>query len=214
MEATYGQNGWHPHFHVLLLGYFSLDDLMYRDLLAELWIKSCVRAGLNAPSMTHGLDLRDGTYADQYVSKWGIESELTKGHVKKGRNGGFTPFDLLQFSMYNESVFDKDCGKLFQEFAIAMKGSRQLVWSRGLKALLDLDEKTDEELAEETEQEAISLRTVDDFAFSLLCHYQLRHKFLECIERDYENGCFGNGETERLLITLLEHEIERLRLSA
>ena len=58
---------------------------------AELWIKSCVRAGLNAPSMTHGLDLRDGTYADQYVSKWGIESELTKGHVKKGRNGGFTP---------------------------------------------------------------------------------------------------------------------------
>ena len=95
MEATYGQNGWHPHFHVLLLGYFSLDDLSYRDLLAELWIKSCVRAGLNAPSMTHGLDLRDGTYADQYVSKWGIESELTKGHVKKGRNGGFTPFDLL-----------------------------------------------------------------------------------------------------------------------
>ncbi|WP_227570821.1 protein rep, partial [Acinetobacter baumannii] len=69
LEATYGQNGWHPHFHVLLLGYFKIEDLMYRDLLAELWIKSCVRAGLNAPSMTHGLDLRDGTYADQYVSK-------------------------------------------------------------------------------------------------------------------------------------------------
>ena len=33
-----------------------------------------------------------------------------------------------------------------------MKGSRQLVWSRGLKSLLDLDEKTDEELAEETEK--------------------------------------------------------------
>ncbi|MFY0026513.1 rolling circle replication protein, Rep63 protein, partial [Acinetobacter baumannii] len=83
-----------------------------------------------------GLDLRDGTYADQYVSKWGIESELTKGHVKKGRNGGFTPFDLLQLSMYSETVFEKYCGKLFQEFAIAMKGARQLVWSRGLKALL------------------------------------------------------------------------------
>ena len=33
-------------------------------------------------------------------------------------------------------------------------------------------------------------------------------------QANYENGCFGNGETERLLITLLEHEIERLRLSA
>jgi len=33
--------------------------------------------------MEHGLDLRDGKYADKYVSKWGIEHELTKGHVKK-----------------------------------------------------------------------------------------------------------------------------------
>lgn len=210
LEATYGENGWHPHFHVLLLGHSSLDDLMYRDILAELWIKSCVRAGLNAPSMTHGLDLRDGTYADQYVSKWGIESELTKGHLKKGRNGGFTPFDLLQLSIYNETIFDKDCGKLFQEFAIAMKGSRQLVWSRGLKELLDLDEKTDEELAEETEKEAITLCPIDDYIFALLCTYQKRWEFLRCLERDYENGCFGSGETEWLLIDMLEKENIRL----
>lgn len=209
LEATYGQNGWHPHFHVLLLGYFQID-LSNRDLLAELWIKSCVRAGLNAPSMTHGLDLRDGTYADQYVSKWGIESELTKGHVKKGRNGGFTPFDLLQLSMYNENVYDKDCGKLFQEFAIAMKGSRQLVWSRGLKDLLGIKEKTDQELVDETEKQSISLRTVDDYIFSLLCHYQKRWEFLRCLERDYENGCFGTGETEQLLIDILEKEHIRL----
>ncbi|MDY7393608.1 rolling circle replication protein, Rep63 protein, partial [Acinetobacter baumannii] len=76
--------------------------------------------------------------------------------------------------MYNESVFDKDCGKLFQEFAIAMKGARQLVWSRGLKALLQIVEKSDEELAEETEKESITLRTIDDFIFSLICHYQKR----------------------------------------
>ncbi|WP_228307198.1 protein rep, partial [Acinetobacter baumannii] len=214
LEATYGQNGWHPHFHILLLGYFKIEDLMFRDLLAELWIKSCIRAGLNAPSMTHGLDLRDGTYADQYVSKWGIESELTKGHVKKGRNGGFTPFDLLQLSLYNETIFEKDCGKLFQEFAIAMKGSRQLVWSRGLKALLDLDEKTDEELAEETEKDAITLRTIDDFIFSLICHYQKRWDFLRCLERDYDNGCFGTGETEQLLIDILEKEHIRLGIAS
>lgn len=213
LEATYGQNGWHPHFHVLLLGYFQIDDLIYRDLLAELWIKSCVRAGLNAPSMTHGLDLRDGTYADKYVSKWGIESELTKGHVKKGRNGGFTPFDLLQLSMYNENVYDKDCGKLFQEFAIAMKGARQLVWSRGLKDLLGIKEKTDQELVDETEKQSISLRTVDDYIFSLLCHYQKRWEFLRCLERDYENGCFGTGETEQLLIDILEKEHTRLGIA-
>ena len=41
-----------------------------------------------------------------------------------------------------------------------------------LNHFLDLDEKTDEELAEETEKDAITLRTIDDFIFSLICHYQ------------------------------------------
>ncbi|HAB0062371.1 TPA_asm: rolling circle replication protein, Rep63 protein, partial [Listeria monocytogenes] len=102
--------------------------------------------------MEHGLDLRDGTYAEQYVSKWGLEHELTKGHVKQGRNGGFTPFDLLQYSMLEATMNGRTSASLWQEFAISTKGARQLVWSRGLKKLLKIEEKTDEELAEETEQ--------------------------------------------------------------
>ena len=209
-ELTYGQNGWHPHFHVLLF-----TDRMYRgtDLqteLTQLWIKSCVKAGLNAPSMQHGLDLRDGTYAEKYVSKWGIEQEMTKGHIKQGRNGSYTPFDLLQYSIADATINNRTAKSLYQEYGIATKGARQLVWSRGLKTLLGIEEKTDEELAQETEQNAITLRTIDDYLFSLLCHYQQRHEFLRCLERDYENGCFGNGEAERLLIALLEHELERL----
>ena len=121
--------------------------------------------------MKHGLDLRDGKYASQYVSKWGLEHELTKGHIKKGKENSLTPFDLLQLSIEDEEVFFKN-PKLFQEFAISVKGSRQLVWSRGLKQLLKIEDKTDEELAEETENEAISLRTVDEYIFLLLCHYQ------------------------------------------
>ena len=91
--------------------------------------------------MKHGLDLRNGYYAEQYVSKWGIEDEITKGHTKKGREGGYTPFDLLQLSIENQEIYGKLPSKLFQEFAIAMKGARQLVWSRGLKKLLDIEEK-------------------------------------------------------------------------
>jgi hypothetical protein len=164
--------------------------------------------------MEHGLDIRDGTYAEQYVSKWGLEHELTKGHVKKGRNGGYTPFDLLQYSMLDATMNGRTAASLWQEFGIATKGARQLSWSRGLKKLLLIEEKTDEELAEETDKNAITLRSVDCFTFSLLCTYQLRHEFLRCIERDWENGCFGNGEADQLLIRLLEYEIERLHSAA
>jgi hypothetical protein len=208
LEATYGKNGWHPHHHVLLLtDVYHLDFKKYRNELAELWIKACVRSGLNAPSMTHGLDLRDGTYAQEYVSKWGLETELTKGHLKKGRNDSLTPFDLLQLSIDDQDVFSKKPSKLWQEFGIAIKGSRQLEWGKGLKKLLGIADKSDEELAEESEQNSILLRLVDDYLFGLLCHYQMRWDFLRCLERDYENGCFGSGETEQLIFSLLEKEL-------
>ncbi|MCZ3066974.1 rolling circle replication protein, Rep63 protein, partial [Acinetobacter baumannii] len=130
--------------------------------------------------------------------------------IKKGRNGGFTPFDLLQLSIDDEIVYGRSTSRLYQEFAISFKGARQLVWSRGLKAYLGIDEKSDEELAEETELNAIELRTVDSFIFSLLCKYQKRHEFLKTLERDYENGCFGSGETEQMLVDLIEREIRFL----
>src|SRR5690606_3133154 len=100
-ELTYGRNGWHPHFHILMFTDRFYQESGHTDTLTQLWIKSCIRAGLAAPSMEHGLDLRDGTYAEKYVSKWGLEQEMTKGHIKQGRNGSFTPFDLLQYSMAN-----------------------------------------------------------------------------------------------------------------
>lgn len=70
----------------------------------------------------------------QYISKWGLEYEMTKGHIKKGRKNSYTPFDLLQFSINDFLKFMVlILQKLFQEFAIAFKGARQLSWSRGLK---------------------------------------------------------------------------------
>ena len=211
-EVTYGSNGWHPHNHVLLLINHELRDFQEtKKELSELWIKCCTKSGLSAPSMEHGLDIRDGSHAQKYVSKWGIEHEMSKGHVKQGRNGGLTPFDLLHYSLYDFSPINgRSISSLYQEFGISTKGARQLVWSRGLKKLLDIVEQTDEDLAEETEKDAITLTSVPDYLFSLLCHYQQRHIFLKCLERDWENGCFGQGEAEALLIAILEEETIRL----
>ena len=208
-EVTYGDNGWHPHFHVLLLTEDPVSDFKaVRDELAALWIQCCARSGLNAPSMRHGLDLRDGSYAEKYVSKWGLDYELTKGHTKQGRGGSWTPFDLLNLSLVDATVNGRTAASLWQEFGVAMKGQRQLVWSRGLKALLGVDEVTDEQAAQETERQSIQLREVDNFAFALLASHQQRHTFLECLERDYKEGCLGKGSAERLLIYLLECELQ------
>ena len=162
--------------------------------------------------MQHGLDLRNGYYAEQYVSKWGIEDEITKGNIKKGRNGSYSPFDLLQLSITDEIVHGRSAAKLFQEFAISMKGARQLEWGRGLRNFLEMEqEKSDQELAEETDKASITLTPVEDLIFHLLCKFQKRHEYLEAVQQDYENGCFGNGSAERLIQRIAEIEIKELQ---
>ena len=211
-EVTHGSNGWHPHYHILIFtnGQPFENFFELKQELSKHWINCCSKAKLPLPSLSHGLDIRDGSYAEQYVSKWGIEDEVTKGHTKKGRNGGYTPFDLLNMSIQDEEIYGKKPSKLWQEFAIAMKGARQLEWGRGLKKYLEIEEKTDEELAEETDKASITLTPVEDLIFHLLCKFQMRHQYLEAVQNDYESGCFGNGSAERLVNEIVNREIKEL----
>jgi hypothetical protein len=157
LEVTHGRksprnNGWHPHYHVMLfagagvdLGRVGLVQMeVWQIRLYEEWAECCVRSGLGEPSAEHGLKLDDGNKAAKYISKWGFEDEMTKGHTKKAINGE-TPFDFLR--SYLADSKDKQAGALFIEFAETFKGKRQLRWSSGLKRRYSIGDKTDDELA-------------------------------------------------------------------
>jgi hypothetical protein len=104
------------------------------------------------------LKLDDGSKAAKYVSKWGLEDEMTKGHTKKALHGE-TPFDFLRALVDNAE--DRQAAALFIEFARVFKGKRQLHWSRGLKARYAIGEKNDDELAQEKEDDyAVLLGTI------------------------------------------------------
>lgn len=169
-EVTHGRkgtnNGWHPHYHFLQFVGVKLDAAQLLDLRLRLharWQFYCLRAGLGSPSFEHGLDVQDGSKADRYVSKWGLEDEMTRGHTKKGRAGGETPFDLLRAFLADPG--DKQAAALFQEFSRCFKGRRQLSWSNGLKARFDLVDKADEEIASEVQEDAhlLGLVTADQW---------------------------------------------------
>jgi len=164
LEVTHGRlspsnNGWHPHYHILQFGGLGADCVPLdwlqivdgEDLLYQRWAAACVRAGLGEPSRAHGLKLDDGSKAAKYVSKWGLEDEMTKGHTKKALHGE-TPFDFLRAQLADSS--DKQAGALFREFAETFKGKRQLVWSRGLKKRYAIGELSDDELSAQMDDEA------------------------------------------------------------
>ena len=75
---------------------------------------------------------------------------------------------------------------------------------------LKIEEKSDEELAEETEKTSITLTPVEDLIFHLLCKFQKRHEYLEAVQNDYESGCFGNGSAEKLINEIVNREVKEL----
>lgn len=183
-EVTWGeQNGWHPHYHMIFFFDHEINPQGLQSYLALEWQDACVKAGLKAPDLIHGVDVRNGTYAAKYVSKWGLEEEVTKGHLKKGLNGSLTPFDLLRGASTNNHF-----KTLFKQFADVFKGKQQLVWSKGLKDLLGIEQVTDEQLIEDTEKTSVEVRELGDMIWQLILKYEKRAHVLDLVEQDYQNG--------------------------
>ena len=162
-EITHGENGFHPHYHVLLFVPYAVGIRshigMEQDMYA-VWKDCCTKSGLDEPSEKHGLHLQAGNDAANYVAKWGLEHEMTKGHVKKGKKESRTPFDILR--SYDESGDEKEAN-LFRLYYFAFKGTRQLNWSKGLKKLSSngQEEKTDQEIVDDTDNVAEMLFKLD-----------------------------------------------------
>jgi hypothetical protein len=205
-EVTHGFNGWHPHHHILVFVKKSLSCVLTYEIqkgLAAHWVECCRKSKLPLPDLQHGLDLQDGSYAEAYVGKWGLEDEMTKGHIKKGKQGGRTPFDLLRSAKDG----DEQAGKLFQEFAIVFKGSRQLVWSRGLKkALLVSDDLSDQQVVDATEKESELLLELEVIQWFAIRAQEQRANLLKSVEND-----LSLTEARALIDRCVYAEIERLQ---
>ena len=199
LEVTYGPNGWHPHFHVLFFLDTNLTPEIVESAWYMLWLDACRKSGLGDPSPEHGVRFDDGSGAARYVSKWGLDQEMTKGHLKRGKTS-INPFDLIRYkaglvSPDLQAVFDSlginqdKAGSLFVVYLKAFKGSRQLYWSNGLRDLLGIQkEETDKELAEkEMDKDAALIATLTDGQrFALIRKKKL--PWLLCMAEDDPEG--------------------------
>ena len=158
LETTYSEAyGWHPHVHELWFVKRGLSIAKLRKQVYEAWRTACIDAGLGAPSLANGIDIKSGDFAANYVAKWGLDYEIAKAHIKKGKGKiSKTPFQLLD--EYDQG--DSRAGALFREYAEAFKGKRQLFWSRGLKDFFGIEQKSDQELLDEQVEEVVEVLTI------------------------------------------------------
>lgn len=144
-EVTHGfRNGWHPHFHILVMVSGVDDEPEAVDVVEALrgaWMSAMTAEGLSGNGAA--FDVRGAGAAGDYVAKWGAAEELAFGDAKEARKGNRTPLQLLDAATDG----DAEARRLWAEYAAAFKGRRQLVWSDGLKAACGIGEVEDGEAA-------------------------------------------------------------------
>lgn len=171
LELTYGMNGWHPHTHEMWFVSGDVDAQKMKVHILARWERVCARAGLLdltdddqlAAFRKHAVDVKGWCSTSDYLAKfdearhWGADRELAKSSTKEGRAKGLHPFALLA----NAAEGDKAAGALFVQYVDAMRRKAQLYWSPRLKAKVGLEEKSDEDLAEESREAADALGYLD-----------------------------------------------------
>lgn len=183
LEVTNGNNGWHPHFHIIIINKNQVVIEEGEKQILKMWKNACISVGLPLPN-EHGVNLKNHDKCAEYIAKWGLSSEMAKGSEKDGSHGNCSPFQLLDLN----NAGDIAAGEKFQEFAKEFKGKRQLVWSKGLKSLLKVKPKTDEEILVESENDdkATVFAKLAFADFQLILKYRKQAECLSICRHGYD----------------------------
>jgi len=158
LEFTWGdENGWHPHYHVLLVHDQDLDAAAIAQLHAHIHSRlaaSCRERDLRLPDQLHAVRIDpnvSAAAAGAYVAKggdWTPAEELTRGDLKTSRIASRTPFQVLADYYQTGDTRDR---QLWREYSRVTRSIASVRWSRGLRvAMLGASverNRTDEELA-------------------------------------------------------------------
>jgi hypothetical protein len=136
VEITYGDNGWHPHLHVLYFVPAESEDaevLAAAEAVAGDWREVMGELSGLLPSVERAVAVTWlGVDTARYVAKIAKEVTVASG---KGSRG---PFSLLDGGEDFEHR-----GALFLEYAEVTEGRQSIAWSKGLREALGVKPRTD-----------------------------------------------------------------------
>lgn len=209
LETTHGENGWHPHHHILvyLENPFSDEQIeALRVVLSARWQRAVGASLLGAshlPDDVHGCDLRPVHVVD-YLSKLGLE--MVDLGTKQGRKGSRTPFQIAADVVAAGGRKEKDVA-LWREYCSGIAGARFLSHTAAIQAMrkeLGL-RATDEEVAAQEEperEEPECLTSFDSVRWSAICCFGLgRVAVLEAAEE-------GGLHQVELLVEMMEFALD------
>ena len=195
LEVTYGENGWHPHYHQVV---FMRLPAVEADLV-ELWIDlyrrwcECVEGVCGRrPSFKNGVDVRPVADADavgDYVADgagWSVGSELACSPVKVARGGtSVTMFNLLgAAAMWG----DADARDLWLEYERATAKRHAVQASKGLMDFYGVEEADDDQAAAPEAVTVVASVQVDVTDWVVMAELHLCDAFVMLVEQWAADG--------------------------
>lgn len=160
VEVTHGANGWHPHFHMVIMTNAATEEeaVDVVETLRSEWLYQLDRHGLDGKTKAaqeRSFDVRGAATAGEYITKWGAAEEMTLAQTKVGHAKGRTPWQLLRDARTHEDAKEqKRAAALWYEFVTEFKSVHQLQQSPKFKALVKAGLAFEEEKAHEKKAEA------------------------------------------------------------
>lgn len=158
-ELTTGSNGWHPHFHPLIIWQGSREDAeAFAAAVVELWVTGVKKAGGYARAeggqqlrLVSGVEIFDTltgyvTKSTYDAASLALETVWSQG--KSGRNrayGTTSHWGMLASIEAGYKAGLADDIERWWELEEAMTGHRMITWSRGLRDFAGLGLETDDE---------------------------------------------------------------------
>jgi hypothetical protein len=144
IEVTHGENGYHPHVHMLLFMDRELQDSDKQEF-ADRW-KQSVDLELGSryvPDDEHGTTI-DESHRTDYITKLGLEvAAITTKLAKNGNR-------MMWTVAADAADGDKQSGAIWARYVRDMFGCRQLFWSKGAKREFGIKQVSDADIAAES----------------------------------------------------------------
>jgi hypothetical protein len=219
-DVTVGENGWHPHVHLLLLlGPEHGDPHSVATTVRDRWMACCRALGLKVSSDAQDVaQARSEQEATAYAVTPAAVYETTAMAMKRmrGKGSGLTPFEVLEHAVNERAARESRAHKLgvevqelpqgpwetlWREYVRDTKGLRQVTTSRGL-TLSDDDIEDDD--PENTEDQPTPLAALGSSTLKHLDRNRTMPDLLELVEQP---AAAGGGMARLRLIErwLIEH---------
>lgn len=155
LEITHGNNGWHPHNHILLFLDRALSGTELKALKARIFTRYARRLekhGWARPNIEYGIDLvqvtdlEEGRKLAAYVSKgpteaWDPAAEVAGGAFKSAKGTNRTPWEVLDSigeATPGTKKYARDVA-IWHEYEKVTRGLRQTAWSKGAREALQVE---------------------------------------------------------------------------